>query len=74
MNVSELKAGESAIIKSVEHVDAFLQQRLLSIGVLPGCELCLKRASFMKGPCILECRGQSISIRQKDAQMIEVHA
>ena len=72
MNVSLMKAGQSAKIESLEHVDAYLKLRLSSIGVLPGCDLCVKRASFLKGPCILECRGQSISIRQKDAAKIEV--
>ena len=72
MNVSLMKTGQSAKIVSLEHVDAYLKLRLSSIGVMPGCDLCVKRASFLKGPCILECRGQSISIRQKDAEKIEV--
>lgn len=72
MNVSKMKAGQSAKIQSLDNVDAYLKMRLSSIGVLPGCELCVKRPSFLKGPCVLECKGQSISIRQKDAEKIEV--
>ncbi|WP_284141066.1 MULTISPECIES: FeoA family protein [unclassified Virgibacillus] len=72
MNLSELRSGQYAIIDKMESIDSALQLRLTSVGLLPGCKLCMKQSSLLNGPCILECRGQNICIRKAEAKKIEV--
>lgn len=72
MNILQLRKGQEGIVKSLDGVDYSLKMRLNSIGLLPGCKLCMRRESFLNGPCILECRGQHVSIRKVEAQKIKV--
>ena len=59
-------------VKNIEFLDRSLERRLLSFGVKKGCELCMKQKTILGGPCIIECQGQMISIRKRDAAKIEV--
>lgn len=72
MNILQLENGEEGIVENIDAVDYSLKMRLNSIGLLPGCKLCVKQGSFFNGPCILECRGQRISIRKAEAENIKV--
>ncbi|WP_234031566.1 FeoA family protein [Lentibacillus cibarius] len=68
----QLENGQGSTVKNLDAVEQSLRMRLNSIGVMPGCKLCVRQASFLNGPCILECRGQRICIRKAEAQKIEV--
>ncbi|MEC3434177.1 FeoA domain-containing protein, partial [Bacillus cereus] len=55
-----------------QSLDQLLKRRLAAFGIAEGSELRLKQKAMFKGHCTLECRGQYISIRHCDANMLKV--
>ncbi|MEJ9210328.1 FeoA family protein [Bacillus smithii] len=72
MTLTELKEGESAYITTLEGVQQLVKKRLLHIGLDEGSYVTLRRILPIGGPCLLECSGQMIGIRRKDARKIKV--
>ncbi|MGM9986730.1 MAG: ferrous iron transport protein A [Bacillaceae bacterium] len=72
MNLQQLKSGNSATITSLNNIDSILKKRLIAFGLTEGCQVCLCQKTFFGGPCIIECKGQKLSLRKCDAQLIEV--
>ncbi|AKP47323.1 MULTISPECIES: FeoA family protein [Bacillus] len=72
MTLTELKEGESAYITTLEGVQQLVKKRLLHIGLDEGSYVTLHRILPIGGPCLLECSGQMIGIRRKDARKIKV--
>jgi ferrous iron transport protein A len=72
MTLVELKEGESAYITTLEGVQQLVKKRLLHIGLDEGSFVTLRRFLPIGGPCLLECSGQMIGIRRKDARKIKV--
>ncbi|WP_433749045.1 FeoA family protein [Falsibacillus pallidus] len=72
MNLTSLKKGQIGYIKDISKTTGILQNRLLHIGVCEGCPIKLERSLPFGGPCMVECGGQMIGIRRKDAEFIKV--
>lgn len=68
----ELKIGESAHIVDLKETHALIQARLHHLGITEACEICMKNKLPFGGPCMIECRGQCISMRQCDLKSIQV--
>lgn len=71
MKLNELIIGGSARIISVGGEES-LRQRLLDMGLIPGCEVSIIKLAPMGDPIELEVNGYSLTIRIADANQIEV--
>ena len=71
MKLSDLKAGESGIVRDVLGSGA-IHRRLLSMGIVPGAVIRAVRISPLGDPVVYEIRGFFVSLRKKDAEYVEV--
>lgn len=67
-----LKPGITGAIKQIGDMDPVLKRRLSDLGVIEGSNIMVKRYCPWGGPVTLECKGQLLGIRQKEASFIEV--
>lgn len=72
MNLAEVNVGVEVSIESLSEIDRKLRRRLTSLGFHKGSKLRVKQKAIWNGPCVIESKGQMISIRYKDASLIEV--
>jgi len=70
MNLSELKPGESAVIRSVGGSGA-LRQHFLDMGVIPGAQIKLIKFAPMGDPMEFQLHGYELTLRVDDAKQIE---
>lgn len=71
MKLIDLKEGQEAIIKNVTGEGAF-RKRLLEMGVIRGEKIKVVRKSPMKDPVEYKIMGYDVSLRNSEAQLIEV--
>lgn len=71
LNLSELKLGESARVKSITEKSA-IQRRLLDIGMISGTKVECVLVSPSSNPKAYMIRGAVIAIRNEDAKYIEI--
>lgn len=67
-----LKPGTSCAITQIGNMDPVLKRRLADLGIREGTRVVVKRYCLWGGPVTLECAGQLLGIRQKEAAHIEV--
>lgn len=67
-----LKPGISAEISHFGAIDPALKRRLADLGISIGSNITIKRYCPCGGPLMLECCGQLLGIRQKEAAEIKV--
>jgi Fe2+ transport system protein FeoA len=72
MNLGSLSINDEAVIVSIADIDEIVMRRLNSLGVKIGSAVCLSQKTLFGGPCIFECQGKKVSIRNKDAIKIKV--
>lgn len=70
--LGHLKAGEKGKIKDISGADLLVQRRLLDFGITDGCEISIKCIMPFGGPFMVECHGQCVGIRRKEACRIRV--
>jgi len=68
--LSELQAGEKAIIHSFESDDIFI--KLMEMGCIPGEEIRVEQVAFMGDPISVSVAGYVLSLRLNEAQNILV--
>lgn len=68
--LSELKAGQRAIIRNFTNNDLFL--KLMEMGCLPGEEITLEQVAPLGDPISISVSGYSLSLRLNEAEHIEV--
>ncbi len=71
MTLIQLKDGESGIIQFVNGTDRF-KHRLSELGFLRNSEIRMVRRAPFNGPCIIEIKGYTLTMRQFDAEQIEI--
>ena len=71
MKLTELKRGESEVIKRIGNVGE-LKKRLIDLGINSGQIIKLERNAPLGDPQEFRINGNSIAIRKKDADNIEV--
>lgn len=70
--LSDLKKGDKAVILSLLNINQLVRRRLLDLGVSEGSRITIKSIMPFGGPKMIECNGQSIAIRRKDASLIAI--
>ncbi len=68
--LSELKAGQKAIIRNFTNNDLYL--KLMEMGCLPGEEIALVQIAPLGDPISISVSGYSLSLRLNEAEHIEV--
>lgn len=71
MKLTDLKKGQSAIIKRIGSVGE-LKKRLIDLGINSGQTIKLERNAPLGDPQEFRINGNSIAIRKKDAENIEL--
>ena len=69
--LSDLEQGSSAVIEFLPTGDPSLT-RLRELGLLPGTRIQLIRRAPMGDPIEISVRGSLISLRKKEAELIEI--
>ena len=70
MRLSELKAGERAIITTFESSE--LELKLMEMGCLPGEEIIVEQIAPLGDPISVRIAGYSLSLRKNEANLIHV--
>ncbi|MBR6173920.1 MAG: ferrous iron transport protein A, partial [Eubacterium sp.] len=71
MNLSVLKAGQSARVETVGGEGA-LRQHFLDMGVIPGAEVTMIRLAPLGDPMELRIHGYELTLRLADAEKIDI--
>ena len=71
MTLNELKTGSSGIITAVGG-DGPLRCRLLDMGLIPHTRVTLQKVAPMGDPIEIRVRGYELTLREEEAQKIEV--
>jgi Fe2+ transport system protein FeoA len=69
--LSRLKPGEQAVVAGLEG-DTSMTQRLMEMGITPGCNVAVVRFAPMGDPIDIKVRGYHLSLRRKEAELILV--
>lgn len=72
MTVCDLKAGQTATVKSVGTGDVALKRRIFDMGVTSGVEVTMVKVAPLGDPIEITLRGYQLSLRKADAIQIEV--
>lgn len=70
MTISDLKKGETAIIKDTSSDDIPL--KLLEMGCLPGNQVTLLQIAPLSDPIYLNINGSFLAIRKETASLISI--
>jgi ferrous iron transport protein A len=70
MRLSELKAGERAVITEFESSE--LEIKLMEMGCLPGEEIIVEQIAPLGDPISVRIAGYSLSLRKSEANQIFV--
>ena len=72
MDLSQIKAGESAQISGFQHCTVPQRRKLLAIGLTRGTTVNVKRLAPMGDPMELHLRGFALCLRKSEAQWLLV--
>ena len=71
MRLSELRMGESGVVRTVGGRGA-VRRRLMEMGVTPGARVTMGRRAPLGDPMEIRVRGCSVTLRKSDAREVEL--
>lgn len=71
-SLSELKIGQTAVVKSINIVNKDVKRHLLDMGLTKGTNVAIKKIAPMGDPIDILLRGYELAIRKSDLKQIEV--
>lgn len=71
-NLSDLKIGQKAVVKSLNFENKEIRRHLLDMGVTRGVLVKVKKIAPMGEPIDIEIRGYELALRKAELQNIEV--
>ena len=71
-SLSELKIGQTAVVKSINIVNKDIKRHLLDMGLTKGTNVAIKKIAPMGDPIDILLRGYELAIRKSDLKQIEV--
>ena len=69
--LKQVKVGESAVIEKL-HGEGALKRRIMDMGLTKGTEVYVRKVAPLGDPMELTVRGYELSVRNADAEMIEI--
>jgi len=70
--LDQLSIGTRAQITGFTATETNFRRKLLALGVMPGAEVEVRRVAPMGDPMQIQLRGSSISLRKREAAIIQV--
>lgn len=70
--LSELKIGQTAVVKSINITNKDVKRHLLDMGLTKGTNVSIKKIAPMGDPIDILLRGYELAIRKADLKQIEV--
>lgn len=71
-SLSELKIGQTAVVKSINIKNKDVKRHLLDMGLTKGTNVSIKKIAPMGDPIDIVLRGYELAIRKADLKQIEV--
>lgn len=71
-SLSELKIGQTAVVKSINITNKNVKRHLLDMGLTKGTNVSIKKIAPMGDPIDILLRGYELAIRKADLKQIEV--
>ena len=71
MTLKDVKVGESCKVKRI-HGEGALKRRIMDMGITKGVEIYVRKVAPLGDPVEITVRDYELSIRKKDAELIEV--
>ena len=71
MTLNEAKIGDTVIVKKL-HGEGAVKRRIMDMGITKGTEIYLRKVAPLGDPIEVTVRGYELSVRNADAQMIEI--
>ena len=71
-SLSELKIGQTAVVKSINIANKDVKRHLLDMGLTKGTSVTMKKIAPMGDPIDILLRGYELAIRKADLKQIEV--
>lgn len=71
-SLSELKIGQTAVVKSINIKNKEVKRHLLDMGLTKGTNVSIKKIAPMGDPIDILLRGYELAIRKADLKQIEV--
>lgn len=71
MKLDQIETKTIVKIKKINNEGAF-KRRMMELGLIPGKEIYVQKFAPMGNPMEIKLEGQSISIRNEEASLIEV--
>ncbi len=72
--LNTLPVGSNATIKEIEGLDQTVDQRLLSLGMVPGVAVRVVQVAPLGDPIAVEFQGRTLSLRRKEASGVRLEA
>jgi Fe2+ transport system protein A len=69
--LDEAKVGETVKVLKLNG-EGVLRRRIMEMGITKGCDVTLLNIAPLGDPIEVEIRGYSLTIRKKDAEIIEI--
>ncbi len=69
--MKDAKVGEQFIVKKI-HGEGALRRRIMDMGITRGTQISVVKNAPLGDPMELELRGYHLSLRRKDAELVEV--
>ena len=73
MNLRDIAPGQPARVARISHFDA-LSERLMEMGLVPGADVEVVRASRLGSPMQIQVLGYRLSLRAAEAARVELDA
>ena len=71
MTLKDVKVGESCTVKRI-HGEGALKRRIMDMGITRGVQIYVRKVAPLGDPVEITVRDYELSIRKKDAELIEV--
>ncbi|MDO4841152.1 MAG: ferrous iron transport protein A [Phoenicibacter congonensis] len=69
--MKDAKVGESSVVAKI-HGSGALRRRIMDMGITRGTELTVVKEAPLGDPMEIELRGYHLSLRRRDAELVEV--
>ncbi|MBE6742451.1 MAG: ferrous iron transport protein A [Ruminococcaceae bacterium] len=71
MTLKDVNVGESCTVKRI-HGEGALKRRIMDMGITRGVQIYVRKVAPLGDPVEITVRDYELSIRKKDAELIEV--
>lgn len=72
ITLAAFKSGDIGRVMNLSHSNPLYRQKLLSMGLTPGTHFLVKRIAPLGDPIEIAVRGYSLSLRKKEAEILQV--